>query len=159
MKSAPVYFYAQRNYKFTTIGKIPFDSARVNEGNAMDLNSGNFTAPRRGIYFFSFTGVVRCSSGSTTSCDLRVGLYQNNFLVSSAIVYIMSTSVQSPLSLQSTMNLIKGDQVWVQIEYMTSGASLYDYGTSQYPPYPWELYTHYTHFTGFMLEEEIVASI
>jgi hypothetical protein len=57
------------------------------------------------------------------------------------------------------MNLIKGDQVWVQIEGMTSGASLYDYGTSQYPPYPWTLYTHYTHFTGFMLEEEIVASI
>jgi hypothetical protein len=57
------------------------------------------------------------------------------------------------------MNLIKGDQVWVQIEYMTSGASLYDFGTSQYPPYPWTLYTHYTHFTGFMLEEEIVASI
>jgi hypothetical protein len=154
VKSAPVYFYVQRNSSFTTIGKIPFHSARVNEGNAMDLNSGNFTAPRRGIYFFSFTGVLRCSS-SSTSCYFRVGLYLNNFLVSSAVV----SYDQSPLSLQSTMNLIKGDQVWVQIEGMTSGAYLYDFGTSQYPPYPWTLYTHYTHFTGFMLEEEIVASI
>ena len=154
MKSAPVYFYVQRNSSFTTIGKIPFHSARVNEGNAMDLNSGNFTAPRRGIYFFSFTGVLLCLSGST-SCDLRVGLYKNNFLVSSAIV----SYDQSPLSLQSTMNLIKGDQVWVKIERMTSETSLYDFGTSNYPPYPTTTYTHYTHFTGFMLEEEIVASI
>ncbi len=154
MKSAPVYFYAQRNSRFTTFGKIPFDWAPVNEGNAMDLNSGNFTAPRRGIYFFSFTGVLDCSSGSTW-CSFQVGLYKNNFRVSSAIV----SYDRSPLSLQSTMNLIKGDQVWVEIQSMTSGASLYDFGTSDYPPYPTTTYTHFTHFTGFMLEEEIVASI
>ena len=53
----------------------------------------------------------------------------------------------SPLStLQSTLNLKKGDQVWVEIFDLSSGAYLHDYN-------------HFTHFTGFMLEEEIVASL
>jgi hypothetical protein len=53
----------------------------------------------------------------------------------------------SPLTLQSTLNLKTGDQVWMQISY--SGSSSYLYGG----------YNHYTHFTGFMLEEEIGASL
>jgi hypothetical protein len=51
------------------------------------------------------------------------------------------------LTLQSTLNLKKGDEVWVQIDY--GGSSLYLFDGS------W----HFTHFTGFMLEEEIVASL
>ena len=40
----------------TTETPIPFDLEVVNDGNAMDLASGIFTAPRTGIYFFfSFT--------------------------------------------------------------------------------------------------------
>ncbi len=54
----------------------------------------------------------------------------------------------SPLTLQSTLNLKKGDQVWVEIYAQSTGAYLYDSDS-------W----HYTHFTGFMLEEEIVASL
>jgi hypothetical protein len=53
----------------------------------------------------------------------------------------------SPLTLQSTLNLKKGDQVWLQIQWQTTGAYLYDDSD------------HLTHFTGFMLEEEIVASL
>jgi hypothetical protein len=52
----------------------------------------------------------------------------------------------SPLTLQSTLNLKKGDQVWVEISYLT-GAYLSDD------------VVHYNHFTGFMLEEEILASL
>ena len=54
----------------------------------------------------------------------------------------------SPLTLQSTLNLKKGDQVWVEIDWQSTGAYLFDDGTH-----------HRTHFTGFMLEEEIVASL
>jgi hypothetical protein len=52
----------------------------------------------------------------------------------------------SPLTLQSTLNLKKGDRVWIEISFSGSSSYLYD---NDYP---------YTHFTGFMLEEEIVAS-
>ena len=55
---------------------------------------------------------------------------------------------KSPLTLQSTLNLKKGDQLWMQIIYYGSSSSfLFDNGN------------HHTHFTGFMLEEEIVASL
>lgn len=47
----------------------------------------------------------------------------------------------------STLNLKKGDRVWVQIDRISPGAFLYDSGA------------HFTHFTGFMLEEEILASL
>ena len=53
----------------------------------------------------------------------------------------------SPLTLQSTLNLKSGDQVWVAIYWQSPGANLYDNSD------------HFTHFTGFMLEEEIVASL
>ena len=52
-----------------------------------------------------------------------------------------------PLTLQSTLNLKKDDQVWVAIDAMSSGAFLVDDSNP------------YTHFTGFMLDENIVASL
>ena len=51
-----------------------------------------------------------------------------------------------PLSLQSTLNLSKDDQVWVQIDTMSSGVQLYDSENN------------WTYFTGFMLEEENVEA-
>ncbi len=53
----------------------------------------------------------------------------------------------SPLTLQSTLNLKSGDQVWVAISYQSTGVYLHDDSR------------HRTHFTGFMLQEDIVASL
>jgi hypothetical protein len=78
IKSAPVYFYVQRNSDFNkTETPIPFDLAVVNEGNAMDLTSGIFTAPRPGIYFFLFTGVARLESSSDVYFDSYLYLNGN----------------------------------------------------------------------------------
>jgi hypothetical protein len=76
-------------------------------------------------------------------------LYLNGDLIGLALDEEGNTVVgqNSPFTLQSTQNLKKGDQVWVAIYYTTTGAWLYDDSS------------HFTHFTGFMLEEEIVASL
>jgi hypothetical protein len=115
----------------------------------MNLTSGKFTAPRPGIYFFSFTGTARLYSSSTSNTvDFHSNLFLNGNLIGSSHVYEGNYPVSqySPFTQQSTLNLKKGDQVWVTIDTHGS-ASLYD--TSH----------NFTHFTGFMLEEEIGASL
>jgi hypothetical protein len=114
----------------------------------MDLTSGKFTAPRPGIYFFSFAGVARFYYSS--SVQLNSELYLNGNLIGQSFVKENKGPVDqySPVTLQSTLNLKKGDQLWVEIYYSTGSSSfLYDAGD------------YLTHFTGFMLEEEIVASL
>jgi hypothetical protein len=122
--------------------------ARVNEGNAMNLTSGKFTAPRPGIYFFSFTGLARFPvSSSRVFVELGVRLYLNGDIIGRGHVQESNNvNLVSPLTVQSTLNLKKGDQVWVAIWGKSADVNLYDSGS------------HHTHFTGWMLEEEIVES-
>jgi hypothetical protein len=145
VKTTPVHFYVQRKSNFKTEGTpITFDLVRVNEGNAMDLTSGKFTAPRPGIYFFSFAGTAHLKSYWFYS-----HLYLNGNKIGESVVLENKVPVDrySPMSFQWTLNLKKGDQLWVEIDYYGSDSFLYDNNN------------HFTHFTGFMLEEEIGASL
>ncbi|XP_046638029.1 uncharacterized protein LOC124316246 isoform X2 [Daphnia pulicaria] len=146
VKSAPVHFFVARNSSFNTTGTpIPFELEVANEGNAMDLASGIFTAPRPGIYFFSFTGLGNLQSSSWASFSSY--LYLNGHIIGSSYVQEAKGPVDqlNPLTLQSTLNLKIDDQVFVMI----FGHSSYLFDDSR----------HFTQFTGFMLEEEIVASL
>ena len=114
----------------------------------MSLTSGIFTAPRPGIYFFSFTGHA-VFPASSSKAFLGVSLILNGDYIGAGRAEDANTVAAqwSPLTLQSTLKLKSGDQVYLKIDAMSSGALLFDSN--------W----HFTHFTGFMLEEEIVASL
>jgi hypothetical protein len=149
VKSTPVYFYVTRSSPFSTNETpIPFENTRVNEGNAMDLSSGKFKAPRPGTYFFSFTGLVRFPA-SSSSVSFRVGLYLNSFKMGESWVTEGNTvaNQHTPLTLQWTLNLKTDDQVWVAIVSKGATVTLHDDSDQN------------NHFTGFMLEEDIVASL
>ncbi len=115
----------------------------------MNLTTGKFTAPRPAIYFFSFSGVANFQASSSLSL-LSVVLYLNGGPIGTGWAEEENNMAgqYSPLSsIVSTLNLKKGDQVWVEIHYQSTKAYLKDD------------VEHFTHFTGFLLDEEIVASL
>lgn len=104
----------------------------------MNLTSGIFTAPRSGLYFFTFSGMVHFTSGSQSYLWILLVLNGNDLgmsFVDRAGGYFES------ISLQSTPSLKMGDRVWLRIGDMRN-AVLHDN------------HQHYTHFTGQILQEE-----
>jgi hypothetical protein len=80
---------------------------------------------------------------------------QNDFITGQiGVGYVEESNTagqKSPLTIQSTLKLKKGDQVYVAIYGVSTGTIGYLVDDSYI--------SHVTHFTGFMLEEEIVASL
>lgn len=146
IKSAPTYFNVQKNAGGFNQLNIPisFDIETLNIGGAMNLQTGIFTAPRAGRYVFSFTGVAYFPAGSSSTSRqyVYVGLYKNYSILGRGFADDVGVVAQyGTFSLQSTLNLKMGDRVWVQIDSLSTGVTLTGTG--------------YTHFNGFLLEEEI----
>ena len=126
---------------------IPFDVEVLNIGGAMNLTSGIFTTPRAGTYSFSFIGFAHIP-GSSSKLGLAVRMYLNGNLIGSGLADEAGTANQfETLSLQSALNLQKGDQISLQINQMDTGTYLHDSSN------------HYNHFSGWLLEENISQSL
>ncbi len=121
---------------------IAYDNFVLNEGGAYDRTTRKFTALVTGRYFFSFTGRAQ-SYNPPADFRLDVEMVKNGQYVARAAADDGANS--ETLSMQSILNLKAGDQVWTQITYITSGIGL--------------LGQPYTHFTGFLLEEDVSLSL
>ncbi len=108
------------------------------------MTTGKFTAPVTGEYFFAFAGLVQFEESSTRQ-HCNINLYKNGgYIAQSSADEISIGDQYETNSFQSTLHLNKGDQIWLQINLKTAGAFLYG--------------NDYTHFNGFLLEEDIVQS-
>ena len=111
----------------------------------MNLQTGKFTAPRTGKYFFSLSGLGSFPASSSTQ-GMWLHLVKNGSRIANA--YSDTTSPggqQETFSLQSTLQLQVGDQIWVDISGISAGAHFN--GDS------------YTHFTGWLLQEDVSLSL
>jgi hypothetical protein len=114
-------------------------------GGAMNLETGKFTAPRKGKYFFSASGLGKIPPSSTRFFgDIHIML-NGNRIGSGTSEDVTNVFKWDTYSLQSTLNLQAGDQIWWQIGSMTPGFKIRA--------------ENLNHFTGFLLEEEITHSL
>ncbi|XP_046647750.1 uncharacterized protein LOC124337771 [Daphnia pulicaria] len=153
VKSSPTYFYVSRSNPFTeTNTPITFDVEQLNVGRAMNLQTGKFVAARAGKYSFSVSGVAYFPYTPLTpglynetpvlaSFRFQISLIKNGNWIGSGYSHTTNTGgTFETFSLDSTLSLIKGDQVWVEISEMSDKVLLYG--------------RRFTHFTGVFLEEE-----
>ena len=140
VKSEPVQFYVQRETNFkrpAADGAMPFEIEIVNNGAAMKLTTGIFTAPKSGTYFFDFSAVGLPDTGV-----FSVIFYVDGLKKASALIDDVS---QFSVSLPSVWHLTTGSQVKLSIS--TSVGTLYSDNKSG----------PLTHFTGILIEEDIFS--
>jgi len=143
VKTSPVHFFVTRTSSWSTLGTMPFEKEFLNLGGGMNLTSGVFTAPKAGIYAFSFTGTgYETSSGLAGWGD--VFLQRNGASVARgfSIVYGASPNTRSSVSVHGTFKLDKGDTITIRHQ----GGAIY---SSSYID---------IQFTGSLIEEDLVIS-
>ena len=129
-----IYFYAQMKTSFQEVGKIvPFDRIIVNQGKGLNPSKkGVFTAPRAGIYHFTFKGNTLFNAKL-----VAIALRHNGVTVGDTAAPV------GLLHIHATLKLKAGDQVYL---FKGSAGDLF---TDEFPD---------THFSGWLLEEDVSIS-
>lgn len=92
---------------------MPFEEETLNVGNAMDMSSGIFTAPRSGTYFFTF------------SSFLENGYSSLSFYFQLNGMQISTCSYTSYCNIPYTMKLNVGDRVQVSLQQGSTNNALF----------------------------------
>jgi len=126
---------------------MPFEKEYLNLGGGMNLASGVFTAPKAGIYTFTFKGLGSGTNSPYNSNSAGYGevfLQQNGADVARGLTQIhgATTGTYSTLSVHGTLKLNKGDKITIR----HGGGTIYSESTS------------HIQFTGSLLEEDLVVS-
>lgn len=135
VKSPPIHFFVQRNSPFNLAKRvIKYESELLNEGRAINITTGVFRAPVTGVYYFSFRGF---QTGATLLSPVFAYLRVNR------VIKATSTSIFGgiTLSIECTLKLKRGDQV----DTMKGPYGIFEDNKKE----------HLTHFSGFLLEEDI----
>jgi hypothetical protein len=110
----------------------------------MNAGNGKFTAPVTGTYFFSFSGIAYMI-GTTSDGYFQASLRKNGEQIGRVEAAMTQGLSTDGYSLQSTLYLQAGEQIWMQSDNEDK-MYLYDNGN------------HYTHFTGWLLQEDVAQS-
>lgn len=134
VKTSPVHFYVQRSSPYSKANSvIPWDLEVLNIGDAMNKATGVFTAPRDGIYHFTYGGIK-----DLTTNVMRLFLRLNGVRVASA--YGASSTMYDSSSISSSLQLKNGDRVDLLLEM----------GTLHENPK-----ANYDYFIGWLKEEDL----
>ena len=111
----------------------------------MNSQTGIFTAPKPGKYFFSVSGKAGFPA-SSTRVNFRINLYKNDESVGFCWSDEISTGFQfETFSLESTLDLKKGDTILLKIVDQSLGVFIRGGGSF--------------HFNGWLLEEDIFPNL
>jgi len=112
---------------------MPFQVTRLNVGNAMNIGTGIFTAPKAGTYSFALS----CTQFYTNYTTVKF-LLNGNLIAFSDLANVVGAYNSG--SINSIVKLKIGDQISIVL----GAGALYDDGIPR------------THFTGVLLEEDLV---
>ena len=138
VKTKTVHFYVQRIQHFETSNAvIPFQKARLNEGDAFDLSSGIFLVPVPGTYHFDFSAVKYINS-----YYIVIYLQVNGITVGTTFTEEQNVNRdKSVVSLSASLRLEAGDRVRL---FNSGDGVLHENG--------WNL----SNFAGWLVEEELM---
>ncbi|XP_061183648.1 cerebellin-3-like [Saccostrea echinata] len=128
---------ASRDIKPIVGGTLIFDQVLTNKGGAYNRNTGIFTAPVSGSYFFVVTVSIPTPSPANGQDYVRIDIMKNGKL--SGYLFIGTQGIWIKRSENTLLELSKGDKVNLHVRTTGSGFQRIAGGS------------YHSHFSGFLI--------